>query len=201
MNKLFLTLFLIVFLNSCSKGLFDGNVQKNMEAMDKIHGVCNNPYREYSKAQRKICEDKERAAGPDGEIGDPLNISQMIRDFRSGGSSTQYKGSSMSINKNLWEASLIMLDKYPLDIVDSQGGFISTGWITEKESPNQRCLIKVNITSQELLSNGAKVNLLCEQKELDVWYQDKISYANEEKNLTLKILDIANELSLIDKLS
>ncbi len=201
MIKLSLTLFVIVFLQSCSKGLFDGNVQKNMEAMDKIHGVCNNPYREYSKAQRKICEDKERAAGPDGEIGDPLNISQMIRDFRSGGSSTQYKGTSMSINKNLWEASLIMLDKYPLDIVDSQGGFISTGWITEKESPNQRCLIKVNITSQELLSNGAKVKLLCEQKELDVWYQDEISYTNEEKNLTLKILDIANELSLIDKLS
>ncbi len=169
--------------------------------MDKIHGVCNNPYREYNKAQKKICEDKERAAGPDGEIGEPLNISQMIRDFRSGGSSTQYQVKSMSVNKNLWEASLIMLDQYPLNIVDSQGGFISTDWITEKESPNQRCLIKVKITSQELLSNGAKVKLLCEQKELDVWYQDEISYTEEEKNLTLKILDIANELSLIDKLS
>lgn len=169
--------------------------------MDKIHGVCNNPYREYNKAQKKICEDKERAAGPDGEIGEPLNISQMIRDFRSGGSRTQYQVTSMSVNKNLWEASLIMLDQYPLNIVDSQGGFISTDWITEKESPNQRCLIKVKITSQELLSNGAKVKLLCEQKELDVWYQDEISYTEEEKNLTLKILDIANELSLIDKLS
>ena len=45
------------------------------------------------------------------------------------------------------------------------------------------------------------MKLLCEQKELDVWYQDEISYTEEEKNLTLKILDIANELSLIDKLS
>ena len=169
--------------------------------MDKIHGVCNNPYREYSKAQRKICEDKERAAGPDGEIGDPLNISQMIRDFRSGGSSAQNQVTSMSVNKNLWYASLIMLDQYPLDIVDSQGVFISTGWITEKGSPNNICLIKVNITSRELLSNGAKVKLICEQIELDVWYQDEISYTSEEKNLTLKILDIANELSLIDKLS
>ena len=201
MIKLIFTLFLMVFLPSCSKGLFNGDVQKNLKAMDKIHGVCNNPYREYNKAQKKICEDKERAAGPDGEIGEPLNISQMIRDFRSGGSSTQYQVTSMSVNKNLWEASLIMLDQYPLNIVDSQGGFISTDWITEKENPNQRCLIKVKITSQELLSNGAKVKLLCEQKELDVWYQDKISYTEEEKNLTLKILDIANELSLIDKLS
>ena len=201
MIKLCFTLFLMIFLQSCSKGLFDGDVQKNLEAMDKIHGVCNNPYREYNKAQKKICEDKERAAGPDGEIGEPLNISQMIRDFRSGGSSAQYQGTSMSVNKNLWEASLIMLDQYPLKIVDSQGGFISTEWITEKFSPNQRCLIKVKITSQELLSNGAKVKLLCEQKELDSWYQDEISYTKEEKDLTLKILDIANELSLIDKLS
>ena len=47
---------------------------------------------------------------------------------------------------------------------------------------------------------SAKVKLLCEQKELDSWYQDEISYAKEEKDLTLKILDIANELNLIDKL-
>ena len=33
----------------------------------------------------------KKEAGPDGEIGEPLNISQMIRDFRSGGTSTQYQ--------------------------------------------------------------------------------------------------------------
>ena len=139
--------------------------------MDKIHGVCNNPYRNYSKQEKKICEDKERAAGPDGEIGDPINITEMIENFRSGGQQTSYQG--MTVNQNLWEASLILLDQYPLDIVDSQGGFISTDWIIKRENPNQRCLIKVNVTSQELLSNGVKVKLLCEQKELDVWYGDK----------------------------
>ena len=107
----------------------------------------------------------------------------------------------MPVNQNLWEASLIMLDQYALDIVDSQGGFISTNWISEKNTPNQRCLIKVNITTQELVSNGVKVKLLCEQKESDMWYQDEISYTEEEKELTLKILNIANEISLIDKLS
>ena len=164
MFKSLLAISLIFFFQSCSKGLFDGDLQKNMKAMDKLHGVCNNPYREYSKAQRKIREDKERAAGPDGEIGDPLNISQMIRDFRSGGSSAQNQVTSMSVNKNLWEASLIMLDQYPLDIVDSQGGFISTGWIMEKAKPNQRCLIKINITSKELVSNGVKVKCIVRQR-------------------------------------
>ena len=88
----------------------------------------------------------KRAAGPDGENGEPLNITKMIEDFRSGGSKNVYQG--MSINENLWEASLILLDQYPLDIVDSQGGFISTAWIIGKGNLNQRCLIKVNVTSK-----------------------------------------------------
>ena len=167
--------------------------------MDKVHGKCNNPYREFNEAQKRICEDKERAAGPDGEIGEPLNITKMIENYRSGGSNTVYQG--MSINENLWEASLILLDQYPLDIVDSQGGFISTNWIVEKGNLNQRCLIKINVTSQELVSNGVNVKLLCEEKEGGTWYQDEISYKNEEKNLTLKILDIANKLSVTEKLS
>ena len=185
----------MVFLQSCSKGLFNGDVQKNLKAMDKIHGVCNNPYREYNKAQKKICEDKERAAGQDGEIGEPLNISQMIRDFRSGGSSTQYQVTSMSVNKNLWEASLIMLDQYPLNIVDSQGGFISTDWITEKENPNQRCLIKIHIKSPELITTGVSSNFLCEKKNGETWLIENYDYIEEEKQITLKILEIAGNLA------
>lgn len=199
MIRLLISIILINSFLSCSKGLFDGDVEKNLKEMDKIHGVCNNPYRTYNKAQKRICEDKERAAGPDGEVGEPLNITKLIQDFRGGGTKNVYQG--MSINQELWEASLIMLDEYPLNIVDSQGGFISTNWIVEKDTPNQRCLIKVSITTLELVSNGVKVKLLCEQKELDVWYQENIPYTDEEKKLTLKILDIANQISVIDKLS
>ena len=47
---------------------------------------------------------------------------------------------------------------------------------------------KINITSEELVSSGVKVRLICEQKELDVWYQDGVTYAQEEKLLILKIL-------------
>ena len=199
MIRSILLLILIFSFQSCSKGLFDGNVEKNLKAMDKIHGYCNNPYRTFSKAEKKICEDKERAAGPDGEVGEALNITKMIEDFRDGGSNTVYNG--MAVNENLWEASLILLNQYPLNIVDSQGGFISTDWIIEKGNLNQRCLIKVNVTSQELVSTGARVKLLCEEKDGDTWYQDNISYEDEEKILLLKILDIANELSVTEKLS
>ena len=107
----------------------------------------------------------------------------------------------MSVNENLWGASLILLDQYPLDIVDAQGGFIATDWIIERKSPNQRCLIKINVISKELVSNGVKVKLLCEQKELDAWYQDGVNYQQEENDLILKILEIANKLSTTEKLS
>ena len=197
------TLLLIIFLQSCRTGPFGGDIEKNLAEMDKIHGKCNNPYRTFNKAQKKICEDKERAAGPDGEVGDPINLTQIIenyRNFRDGNFNTT-SGGGMSINENLWGASLILLDQYPLNIVDAQGGFISTDWIIERESPNQRCLIKVNITSKELVSNGVKVKLLCEQKELEVWYQDEVAYSQEEKDLVLKILEIADILSTTEKLS
>ena len=31
---------------------------------------------------KKICEDKERAAGPDGEVGDPINLTQIVENYR-----------------------------------------------------------------------------------------------------------------------
>jgi hypothetical protein len=52
-----------------------------------------------------------------------------------------------------------------------------------------------------LVSNGVKVKLLCEQKELDIWLHDGVTYSQEEKNLILKILEIADKLSSTEKLS
>ncbi len=199
MARSLLALLLIFFLQSCSKGLFNGDIEKNLEEMDKVHGYCNNPYRNFSKAQKKICEDKERAAGAGGKVPDALNITKMIEDIRSGGGTTVVQG--LSVNQNLWDASLVLLDQYPLDIVDAQGGFISTNWIIEKNNPNQRCLIKINVTSKELVSSGVRVKLLCEKKDTDDWYSDGVTYYDDEKSLTLKILEIANEISVTEKLS
>ena len=199
MLKSLLLIFSTVFIFvSCSKGLMNGTVENNMEELDKTYGKCNNPFRQLSKGQKKICEDKQRAAGPDGVIDEPLNISQMINDFRSGGK-TIYAGSS--VNEALWNASLILVEPYNIKIADSEGGLISTEWIKEKNLPNKRCVIKINISSKELVSNGVKVKLLCEQKEMDEWYSDNKTYQSEEKNMTLKILEIAQEINTTEKLS
>jgi hypothetical protein len=66
---------------------------------------------------------------------------------------------------------------------------------------NQRCMIKINIKSPELISNAVKTKFLCEILENENWYKDNIEYINEEKNLTLKILEIANQLSKTQNLA
>ena len=107
----------------------------------------------------------------------------------------------MAINPFLWQASLGIVDQYPLKIVDSQGGFISTEWIMENTSPDQRCNIKVTINSQELVSNGVKVKLICQKKTDGAWYNESTSYTSEEKDLTLKILETAIQLKAENELS
>ena len=52
MIRALLILSLVFFFQSCDKGLFNGDIRENLKAMDKIHGKCNNPYREYSKRDK-----------------------------------------------------------------------------------------------------------------------------------------------------
>lgn len=190
-----LGLFLVLSI-SCSKGIMNGDLESNLEKMDKVYGKCDNPHRQFAKGEKKICKDKERAAGPDGVIGDPINITELIENYKSGGK-TVYAG--MAINQDLWNASIAVLENYSLKNIDSQGGFISTDWIINKAVPNQRCQIKVNVVSLELLSNGVNVKIICEEKDGDQWYAENKSFIDEEKSLTLKILEIADQLSTINK--
>ena len=190
-----LGLFLVLSI-SCSKGIMNGDLESNLEKMDKVYGKCDNPHRQFSKGEKKICKDKERAAGPDGVVDDPINITELIENYKSGGK-TVYAG--MAINQDLWNASIAVLENYSLKNIDSQGGFISTDWIINKSVPNQRCQIKVNVVSLELLSNGVNVKIICEEKDGDQWYADNKSFLDEEKSLTLKILEVADQLSTINK--
>ena len=198
MLKLLSFLLALLFTVSCSKGLFDGDIQKNLKETDKIYGKCNNPNRQFTYVEKQICESKERAAGPDGEIGEPFNLSEALTNFQNGNRNMVYGG--MSVNSFLWNASLTVLDQYPIKEVDSEGGFISTDWILKEENPNQRCLVKVNVISTELISTGVKTKIICQNKT-DEWYSSDESFINEENQITLKILEIANKLSSIDSLT
>ena len=61
-----------------------------------------------------------------------------------------------------------------------------------------RCLIKIQILSRELITTGVSSNFLCENKTNDTWSSDNIDYIEEEKQITLKILEIAGKLEKAD---
>jgi hypothetical protein len=100
-----------------------------------------------------------------------------------------------SVNPFLWNAGLEVTKKYPLKIADNQGGFIETEWIYDSNNTNQRCLIKIQIKSQELITTGVSSSFLCERNNGDMWLADNIAYTQEENQITLKILEIAGNLA------
>ena len=199
MLKLLLSLAVILSISSCSQGINKGNIEKNLAATDKIYGRCNNPNRQFTEVEREICVAKERAAGPDGEVGDPLNLTELIDKFNNPNKNIVYGGAS--VNQFLWNGSLSVLESYPLQTVDSQGGFISTDWILDINEPKKRCQIKVNITSLEFISTGVKTKIICQEQDNSQWYPNNEILIDEEKKITLKILEKAQELSNIENLS
>jgi len=186
MKKIYLLVFFI-FLASCNSN----NYQQNLEKLDKIHGKCDNPYRTYGPIEYKICKDKERAAGPDGIVDEPTDVAALFSKIGGGGTTVM----KSDTNNYLWDSSIQLVSPYSLKISDFDGGFIETNWIMNQSSPDSRCLIKIHITSAELVSDGVDVRILCEDKINEIWYQSENSYLKEEKELTLKILTEAARLS------
>ena len=199
MLKILVCFASILILSSCSQGLNQGSIEKNLEATDKIYGRCNNPNRQFTEVEKEICIAKVRAAGPDGEIGEAFNITDLIDKFNNPNKGVVYAGSN--VNQFLWNGSLSVLETYPLKTVDSQGGFIASDWILNKNEPNKRCQIKVNITSQDLISTGVKTKIICQEQNNSQWYPNNEMLIEQEKKITIKILEIAQELSNIKDLS
>jgi hypothetical protein len=177
-------LALLIIITSCA-----GNTEKKIKDLDKVFG-CDNPHRQLSDIEYKICVDKQRAAG-----GEPLDMDKLttdLRDIFNKNSSTIYQS---SVNKSLWDASLEIAKNYPLKIADNQGGYIETDWIYSENDFNERCAIKIQIVSLELLSTGVRTNIICQNKKNDTWINSNEEFIEEEKQLTIKILEEAVNIS------
>ena len=184
----FLAILLFSFLLiGCS-----GNLEKELKELDKIYGYCDNPQRNIRGAEYEICKDKERAAGPSGisDKKEPLNLSNIFNEFNLGSNNAIVQA---TVNPALWQASLEVMRTYDLKFVDNQGGYLQTEWIYQSSNPNNRCLIKIQITSLELISNGIKSYFNCEENNNGIWETDGIDYIQEEKSLNLRILELAQE--------
>lgn len=184
-----LTLFL---LSSCA-----GNNEEVLANMDKVYG-CDNPHRQLTDIEYNICIDKQRATG------EPIEFDKLSTNFRDllnfegrGGGGGGY---AITVNKPLWDSALKITKQYPLKIADNQGGYIETDWIYSIENLNQRCAIKISILSTELVSNAVETNFLCQKEVDEIWIADGNDYTNEEKQLTLKILNEASKISQLSNL-
>ena len=186
LSSIIILLFSFLLIN-CS-----GTLEKELEELDKIYGYCDNPQRNIRGAKYEICKDKERAAGPSGisDKKEPLNLSNLFNEFRLGSNNAIVQA---TVNPALWKASLEVMQSYDLKFVDNQGGYLQTEWIYQSSNPNSRCLIKIQITSPELISNGVKSSFNCEENNNGIWETDGNDYIQEEKNLNLRILELAQE--------
>ena len=180
MLKLPTIIFAVFLMHSCS-----GNFQEKLKETDKVYGKCDNPHREFTKQERKICLAEERSGG---EVPD-LNLDKLLNKERG----TVTTSLSTTVNTHLWNGSLKTLKKYSLKTADSIGGYIETEWVTDSSNPNIRCSIKVLITSKDLVSDGVSVYFNCQNKLNEIWVNDNNEYADEAKQLTLSILGNASQ--------
>ena len=188
MIKPLILLFAVVLFSSCSST----SQEERLTRLDKVYGYCDNPHRGISGKEYEICVDKERAAGPDGVVGDSIDV---LSFFSGAGSSQNATFINADTNNFLWDGALQVLNPYSFKITDFDGGYIETDWILQSNLPNQRCLIKSHITSADLVSNGVSVKIICEELIEGVWYSSNQNLHEEEKQLTLKILNQASILS------
>ena len=187
MQKTLTIFLLIIFTASCS---VERNLNKNLASLDDTYGYCDNPQRQLTDIEYAICKDKERGSG---KILEPKSISEL---FSNGKKNTVM--AMPNVNPYLWQASLSTMQPYSLKIVDSNGGYIETDWIFDGQTESQRCSIKVQIVSSELISTGVKANFLCQNQISGNWINDNKQYIEESKQLTLAILKKARENSELE---
>lgn len=184
--KTILFLFSLFLITSCSS---NSKYKDNLERLDQVYGECDNPMRTISKINYRICKDKERAGGE--------SLFNLEEDFDElfNGKKRQVIYSN-KINQDLWIAAINVTDNYALKIADNNGGIIETDWIYDSIDPKKRCLIKIKILSAELVSNGVSTKFICQDQSLDnIWITDSEDYVEEEKKLTLKVLQLASSIN------
>ena len=196
MLKLLSLLVSLFILVSCGRG----NHQKNLAELDEIYGKCDNPmrsneYNNHNKNSRiyRACKAKEMSGGTS-----LFDLEDSFKDtFGIGGGNKSDVLVVNSVNPLLWRSSLDVTKDYPLKIADNQGGYIETDWIYGDGSlaDKNRCLIKIRVLSQDLISTGVQTNFICETKNNNNWANDEKDYFQQEKQITLSILERASELA------
>ena len=184
-----LTSLFSVLILSCQ-----GTREQDLKKLDKLWGYCDNPHREFSELEYNTCKRKEMAKRSEDANMEPFSLTDLMDKINNGFDSGTGLVNS-SVNPYLWQGSIDVTSDYNLKIADATGGFLQTEWIYEENSSNKRCLIKIQIVSAEYISTGVKSSFLCENKNQDIWITDGKKYLEEEKMLTLRVLEASQKYS------
>ena len=188
--KLFIFASIIsLLISSCQ-----GTREQELKKLDKLWGYCDNPHRELNELEYTTCKRKEMAKRAEDANMEPFSITDFLEKVNSGvGSGTGFANNS--VNPYLWQGSIDVTSAYNLKIADATGGYIQTEWIYDENYSNKRCMIKIQIVSVEYISTGVKSNFICESKNQEIWSSDGKTYIDEQKMLTLKILEASQQYS------
>ena len=194
MHKILLfifTAFFSVLLISCQ-----GNQEQRLKKLDELWGYCDNPHRTFGVFEYETCKRKEMAQLPSDKVRDlePFNLTKFMDAVNNGVGSNTVTAQT-NINPFLWQGSIDVTSNYDLKIADATGGYIQTEWIYDETEPEKRCMVKIQITSAEYISTGVKSSFICENKNQEIWITDGKEYVDEEKVLTLKILEESQKYS------
>lgn len=97
----------------------------------------------------------------------------------------------IGVNSQLWKASLDTISFMPIASADPFGGVIITSWYSPPQSPNERLKINIFILDRQLRSDGLKVSIFRQEKDLKGEWVDKSVDPQTVKDLENAILSRA----------
>jgi hypothetical protein len=143
---------------------------------------------DMSPRSADVRTDEERERDEVGRLfGDALTFSTAPRGSRSTGPA------SISVNSDLWQATLDTVSFMPIDQADPFGGVILTDWYSPPESPDERIRINVAILDSTLRSDAIRVGTLRQVRSAGGWADAEVDPATARR-LENAILERALQL-------
>ncbi|MEM6667362.1 MAG: DUF3576 domain-containing protein, partial [Pseudomonadota bacterium] len=135
--------------------------------------------------------------GADGVFGPEGATAGRILDGTILGKSSE-DGSSLPVNRYMWQAALDTLDFMPLASTDPFTGVIATDWSTPPSAPGERVKVTVYIVTPDLAASALKVAVFREARtETGQWLPAAVN-PNTPRQLEDAILTRARQIKIAD---
>ena len=186
--KICLSLILLIFLASCSRGEKKVDQYGNeidSRAKSQTRGdIIERSGTIYQAGSSKKAKKKQ------------MTDANLLETFKKDSSDETTASIGFPVNPYLWRGSLDVISFMPLSSADPFAGIIITDWYTQANDSNQRCRLNIFIKGAQLNAENLKVNSFCQTLNEDKnWVDQKINKNNNTK-LENAILNSAKKIRL-----